>query len=397
METKIVECKQIDVLKTTDGSRTFSKEFAVKLSDSVKTDGLQNAIVVRPNPASKGRYILVSGKHRLYATKNVLKEQFIRCTVIEDMDAEEAEIAAVAENLYRNPLNKAQQAVAIKKWHSHWLAKLPVIEPKAIAAPAPVEPTAIDQTDQLAPEPVAPVADPAVETAFNDKVAAITGQSAVTVRRSKAIANAFTADQLEVFVQMGINQTDMLTIAKIKDVGQRAEVVALIASGMVAEDAIKEVTKDKAPSRYNNGGAEADTAKATVKSEKEPELTDDEWFEANCGEKAAMLGSPAKFKSDALLFRKLTDLRHAFRVKGKKFLVETKKASVTGPFFNLVNRVLSIAHPKDWLLCPECKGQGTVTSEAGEEDVKQYGQGFAKKSCVKCYAGGFLLKTETYL
>lgn len=399
METLLIECKLIDVPKVSGDVRTFSKEFAVKLADSLKIDGQQNPIVVRPNPASPGRYILISGKHRLYGMKNVLKEQFIRATVIADMDDAEAAIASDVENLWRNPLNKAQHASAVKRWHAHWLAKMPVIEPKAVAAKAATEtadgePVATDQTDQKAPEaPVAaePVAaaEAASEAKFNETVAAVTGQSAMTVRRSKAIANAFTAEQLEVFVQMEVNQTDMMTIAKIKDESQRAEVVNLVASGMVVADAIKEVMKDKAPARYNNGGADADAAKAAAKADKEPELSDDEWFTANCGEKAAMLGDPAKFKSDALLFRKHSDLRHAYRSKGKKALGDTKKTGITGAFFNLVNRVLSISHPKDWLICPECKGKcvNESLSAVAAEPVK----------CNKCFGGGYLLKTEEYL
>ena len=148
--------------------------------------------------------------------------------------------------------------------------------------------------------------------------------------------------------------------------------------------------KDAAPSRYmhkEHAGEEKAAAKVS-KEVKAPELTDDEWFEQNCSEKAGMFGDYAKFKADALLFRSVSDLRHTFRTKGKGFLAATKKAGVTGAFYNLVNRFISISHPKDWLLCPQCKGQGA--------DLSPTSDGTTHK-CPKCFGGGYLLKTEEFL
>ena len=400
METKLIECKLIDVPKVEGSKRTFSKEFAVKLADSLKVDGQLNPIVVRTNPNAPGRYIMVAGRHRLYGMKNVNKEQFINATIAEGMDDAEAAIAADVENLWRNPLNKAQTAAALKRWHTHWLKNLPAdAAPAAIAAAKAAVADHSDQSTLPAPmnaEAETPTPEPekrgtaANETAFNKKVAAATGQSEMSVRRVKAIANAFTEDQLEVFTQMDVSQTDMLTIAKIKDASKRAEIVALIASSMTVEDAIKEIMKDAAPSRYmhkEHAGEEKAAAKVS-KEVKAPELTDDEWFEQNCSEKAGMFGDYAKFKADALLFRSVSDLRHTFRTKGKGFLAATKKAGVTGAFYNLVNRFISISHPKDWLLCPQCKGQGA--------DLSPTSDGTTHK-CPKCFGGGYLLKTEEFL
>ncbi len=41
-----------------------------------------------------------------------------------------------------------------------------------------------------------------------------------------------------------------------------------------------------------------------MKAARSPTLTDNEWFDTYCGEKAAMFKHPARFKSDALLFRR---------------------------------------------------------------------------------------------
>ena len=373
--TKLIECKSVDVPKVETARRTFSKEFAVKLADSLKADGQLCPIVVRANTNNPSRYILVAGRHRLYGMKNVLKEQFISATIVE-LTENEASNASDVENLWRNPLNKAQTASALKRWHANWLLSLPAEVRKAADSAKP----ALGQADPSsgAVEAAAPVE---AEAEFDKKVSAVTGQSLVSVRRSKSIAKAFTEDQLEVFAQMEVSQTDMLTIAKIKDAAKRGEVVALIAAGMTAQAAIDEVVKDEAPTRYNKAAKETSESKEASKAERAPELTDDEWFTANCGDKAAMLVDAAKFKTDALLFRSVSDLRHAFRSKGKTFLAAVKKVGVTGPFFNLVNRFVSISHPKDWLLCPDCKGQG-MNSNA---------------KCGRCFGGGYLLKTEEFL
>lgn len=395
MESRLIECKFIDVPKTDGSKRTFSKDFAIKLADSVRIDGQLTPAVVRPNPAVPGRFLMVAGRHRFYAIKNVLKEQFIYCTVMENMDQAEADIAADVENLWRNPLSKPQAAGAMKRWHAKWISLLPAPEAdKAVAAPV-AAPASNDHDDQ-SPAPATAVAEasttPKNEAEFNKSVAAITGQSEVSVRRLKALANAFTEDQLEVFTQMETNQKDMLTISKIKDVAKRGEVVNLLVTGLTTDEAIDEVMKDEAPSKYNGPGKEVEASKKAAKAEKAPELTDEEWLAANCGEKAALFGDPAKYKDDALLFRELSNLRHEFRVKAKKIIAESRKRSVGRSFLNLVNRFISISHPKDWFICGECRGQGTKIATDGDGELIG-----GPEKCPKCYGSCYLLKTEEYL
>ena len=380
METKLVECKLIRALKVGSDKRTFSKEFAAKLADSIKVDGLMNPIIIRPNPATPGEYLLVAGRHRLFATGKVLKEQFIRATIQADMTEEEAEIAADVENLWRNPLNRAQHAGALKRWHAHWLDKM---------TPAPKPKAEIDQNDKSAVEgeSAEPVADAKSEADFDKRVAAATGQSEATVRRAKGIAKAFTHEQLEVLGMVGAKQAEMLTIAKIKDEGKRGEVVNLIASGIDIAQAIETVMGAEAPTKYNET-KEADETKKAAKAEKAPELTADEWFEQNCGEKAAMLGDPARYKADALLYRAVSDLRRDHRSKAKSIVAATKAGGVTGPFFNLIHRYLSVSHPRDWLLCPICAAKGVIPgSDSSKPNTK----------CAKCYGGGYSTKTEEYI
>lgn len=109
-----------------------------------------------------------------------------------------------------------------------------------------------------------------------------------------------------------------------------------------------------------------------------PELSDDEWFDRSCGEKAALLGSPAGFKADALIFRRVTRPRHLFRAEVEGTLNDAKAAKVTGPFYDLVDRFVSAGHPNDWPLCGGCGGSGEDRNGA---------------DCTTCRRAGYLLKS----
>ena len=103
--------------------RTFSKKFARDLAQSIKAEGMYNPIVVRPNPEKPGRFLLVAGRSRLYAKKKVLKERFIECNVLHDMDEEDHKMAAITENLWRSEISKAQRLLSVQRWHEHYVAK----------------------------------------------------------------------------------------------------------------------------------------------------------------------------------------------------------------------------------------------------------------------------------
>lgn len=382
MDVQLIACNLVEFPKVDGDLRSFSREFAQNLAVSIKAEGMLNPIVVRPHPAKPGHYLGVAGKHRHYAVGKVLKEESIEAKVIADMDDTDAEMAMIAENLWRNPLTKNQHLKAIKRWWEHFAAKNPEkVRAKSAGSP---EPKAAESQAQIEPGAEAePAAEGAAGPNFDEMVSAATGKSLASTKRDTRLARSFTEEQLEALEQMKVTQGQMTTIARIKDEVKRGEVVNLIASGMEVEDALKEVLKDgDVPTPADGQSKETREAKRAAKEEKAAELSDDEWFETYCGEKARMLGDPAKYKADALLFRRVSDLRHAFRSKGKKFLAETKKAGITGAFFNLINRFISVSHPKDWLLCDQCKG--TCNDPKGGK-------------CSKCYGGGYLLRTEQFL
>lgn len=415
MDTKLIECKLIDVPKAAPEQTPFSKKFAIQLAGSIKLDGQLNPVGLVPNPEQPGRYILFMGRHRFYAIKNVLREQFIQARIFEDMTPEEMGIARIAENIFRNPLAKAQTALAIKKWYQHYLNQRLADDPKPVAAqatpapqpaeqqlscqsgkapePAPTEPAALTTEGNSAPEKATgPFKKP--ETEFDQRVAETIGQSVGSVRRVKRISNTFTEDQIKVFIQMGTSQVDMSTIARIKDKSKRDQIVKLIACGAAPPDAIKQVMGDQAPDRDDGKPKAEREAKMAAAAEEEPEVSDDEWFDRQCGETAALLGDPSRYKEGALLFRKLANQRHSFRVAVKKDVLESKQRGKPNGFTNLVLRLISISHPKDWLVCGECKGEGTVANDAAPKEPANFGTGYAKKNCPKCYGSGFVLSTE---
>lgn len=398
MESQLVEVKLIDTIKKGTGIRshnTFNKEFAVNLAASIKSEGMFNPVLLRPNPEAPGRYIMVQGHHRLYAKKVVLKEELIEAKIATDMDDSDAEMAAISENLWRNALSKAEHFAALRKWCEHYQAKTGVVaKPGAAGSKAAAEKRAkakaaeaLAEAGEEAKEQAAE-AEPVVEseprvTPVDEIIAASTGQSVGAVRKDIRIAKAFDQDQLEALDQMRVGKNDMTRIAKIKDVQKRGEVVNLVASGMEVEDALKSALGDDAPTPVNGKSKEIRQAETVAKAEVVEELTDDQWFEEFCGQKAALIGNVDKYKADAILFRHLSEPRQVFRTKAKKSLAESKKSGHAGPLYNLINRSCSISHPKDWLLCGECDGTGV---EKGK-DCK----------CGKCYGSGYHLRTESYI
>lgn len=392
MDIKLIECDKIEFPKVNGDLRNFSKEFGKNLAASIKAEGMHHAIAVRPNPEKEGFYLGVQGKHRHYAKHKVLKEQFIEANVFTDMDDQDAEMAMISENLWRNPLTKIQHIKSIKKWWEHFSAKHPEKVGRGTAggeaskakAEAKKETVAdvVDAVEVKAESKDEPEDEKGTSN-FSDMVAGATGQSKSAVKRDAQIAKAFDEEQLEVFEQMKVAKTDMLTVAKIKDEVKRSEVVTLIASGMEPQDAIKEVMKEAAPERNDGKSKQTKEAEKAAKAEKVSDMSDDDWFEKYCGEKAKLFSNPAQFKVDALLFRKLSDLRHAFRSKAKTSIKAVENEKILGPLFYLFRRFISISHPKDWMICDGCSGTGVGTE--------------TKTRCNKCSASGYLLKTENYV
>jgi hypothetical protein len=390
MEVKLIECKDITVPKTDKSLRTFNKEFALNLAGAIEVEGQIVPAVVRPEAGQPGRYVMVDGRHRFYALKNVLKEQFIQCKVL-DIDATDHEMLMISANLWRNPLTKNQHGASVKKWYDYFAAKNPDQIGRRFSAKVGADArrakaeaareggdggaTAGTADDQAASGAAKGAAD---------VLAAAAGTSKRQAEREIRLARAFDAEQTEALDQMQVKQEDRETIARIKDEADRGAVVNLIASGMEPADAIKEVLKDKAPTAAAGSRQEARQAAKAAAKDKAPAMDDETWFATYCGEKAALLADPAKYKADALLFRKVVDERAGFRARVKKLVKATRDGKVFGAFTNNLHRLLGISHPKDWFLCGSCGGKGTDPAGNGQK-------------CPKCYGSCYEVKTEEYL
>jgi hypothetical protein len=378
---------------------------------------MYNAIVVRPNAEKPGHFIGVQGRHRHYAKSVVLKEQMIECHVINDMDDEMQEMATIAENLHRSPLTRNQEGQAIKKRHALYLKRNPGAVNAGLAggmarkrkakgeeaSAKMADASGGETTEGAGTEEAEAEIKKAGEYGFTTQVAAVLGTSKRTAERKVTLAKKFTDEQLEALDQMQVTQEQREAICKIKDATQKGEVIELIASGKEPEEALKVVMGDEAPVIASAAKAQAAAAKAAelaaaneevaklkaaeaaakeaVKVEREPELSDDEWFERYCGEKAKLLANSTRYKVDALVYRKLMDCRHVFRDKAKGIIEEARSGKANGSFTRIVYRVISISHPKDWTLCDTCGGKG---SRPPHEVLR----------CPKCYGAGYELKLE---
>ena len=224
---------------------------------------------------------------------------------------------------------------------------------------------------------------------FAQKLAAATGTSLSSAKRQQRIASRLTKSQLLCCEQLELNQNQMETLAAIESSAQRDEILELVVYETVIDfdAACKQVVPD---GKKATGQSRKQTAAAaTAVGEKAPDMTDEEWFEQTCGESAKMFSNPAKFKADAILYRHTADARAAFRASTKKLLKLAKDGGVYGGLYNLINRATSLAHPKDWLICSECKGRGEFASAdpSRPEPTK----------CRKCFGACYNLKTEDYL
>ena len=109
-ETRMIALGGIAVAK--HRLRALREDTANALAQSMADRGQLQPIVVRPR--NDGGYWLVAGMHRFEAAK-ILKWQEISCTVFDDMEAGQAELAEIDENLIRADLSPAERAMHIGK------------------------------------------------------------------------------------------------------------------------------------------------------------------------------------------------------------------------------------------------------------------------------------------
>ena len=378
------------------GTGTFSRAFSANLAVSIKNEGLINPITVRRNPNNPARYQLIAGRHRLHAVKTINEEDAIECNVVDMTDAE-SEIAAISENLWRHDASKTQKIKAIQIWHAHYAARhdggslsaefaaTPEGQIKAIEEMNAIDGVGVhvkkgSATTQMIE--VAANADAKVSNAFAAAVGAVTGESLRTTKRQVKIAKSFTPDELEVFEAQGLTGQQIELIASEKSPEKRREFVSLIASGLGFDESYKSVNGTKPDLTATSKAVKEEVRVAEAESE--PEMSDDEWFESNCSEKAGFIKFRAKYHSAAILYRKIATERAKFRASIKKIMAEQKASNKHhNPMWHAVNRVISVSHPKDWPFCAGCQGSCC--------------EGDTLEPCSTCLGSGVSIRTERYL
>jgi ParB/RepB/Spo0J family partition protein len=91
-----------------DRMRRLRPEVVDELAESINTLGLLQPVVVRPG--GNGGHVLVVGAHRVEATKR-LEHESIAAIVLDGLDADEALLAEIDENLIRADLSPAERAL----------------------------------------------------------------------------------------------------------------------------------------------------------------------------------------------------------------------------------------------------------------------------------------------
>lgn len=109
----------IERVNDTDRLRPVDEAWVAALAESIRDHGLEQPIVVRPNPLSPSdHFVLVAGCHRLAAFK--LLERTEIPAIIRDLSKDEARLVEIDENLMRRELDPLDRAVFMAERKAVW-------------------------------------------------------------------------------------------------------------------------------------------------------------------------------------------------------------------------------------------------------------------------------------
>jgi len=93
--------------------RTFIESELEELAESIRTKGVLQPILVRPDPSVPGQYEIVAGERRWRAARRAALS--IVPVVIKEMDDRESLEIAIIENVQRSDLNAVEEAEAYRQ------------------------------------------------------------------------------------------------------------------------------------------------------------------------------------------------------------------------------------------------------------------------------------------
>ena len=111
-KVKVIDAQAIKLPEADPAKRTFDEEFAKKLADSIERETLLKAPMVKD--LGDGTYLLIDGRHRVHACREILGWTRIPCTVVGDDREQLVEAIELATNLLSLPLNESQRRGAIQ-------------------------------------------------------------------------------------------------------------------------------------------------------------------------------------------------------------------------------------------------------------------------------------------
>ncbi len=339
--------------------RSFNKDYAAKLSESIASEGLLHPPIVEDN--GDGTYNVKSGRHRVYACLKLLAWTEIPCFVFSRGEDNLAESVEIAANLFVSPLNEPQTRRAIERYRELYLAR----NGNKKTARGTVK-----QRDGFAKE-----------------LEAIKGVSPAQADRLATTAKMISSEDRDTLEKAGVKQSAIDNIAQLREPEAVKTAVALAAAGTAPEEAVREGKKVKEKKKAAKAAAKP---KANGKPDAEPnaepvrkatDMTDDEWLTTHCGKILEALPFKSAFRRDAILYRRISDKVIGFRTATKKALGEAKKPGENGQFFANIFRIVRASHPMNWLICDGCNGTGHVPDDK-------------TKSCTRCLGGGYKVKFE---
>jgi hypothetical protein len=108
---EIIDATAIQMPAADPAKRDFNEEFARHLAVSIDADTLLIPPIVQA--LGNGEYMIVDGRHRVHACREILGWPQIACVVLEESDEEWRESIQLATNLLSLPLDTSQLRLAI--------------------------------------------------------------------------------------------------------------------------------------------------------------------------------------------------------------------------------------------------------------------------------------------
>lgn len=206
----------IDRINDTDRLRPVDDAWVAALAESIRDHGLEQPIVVRPNPLSAGdRFILVAGCHRLAAYRLLGLAEIP--AVVRALTVDEARLVEIDENLMRRELDPLDRAVFLAERKAVWERMYP-----ETAHGGDRKSRARKGENQVV----------TMTTRFSKDVAKRTGLSEETIRRACRIYGELGAEAVARLrsTPLAGNQSQLLLLAKMSPAERAAAIDAAVAA-----------------------------------------------------------------------------------------------------------------------------------------------------------------------